>query len=91
MRDCKVILGENRCNTDSSERKPYKRPVLQTLGDLRSLTLGGSPRPRGDSGDYYNQRPFGFSSFNFPIVPDNNFTDSTANAHPTSPRNLPNP
>jgi len=49
-------------------RKPYCKPVLTGLGDLRSLTLGGSPGSgdsgsektqyspsfRGPSVDYYN-------------------------------------
>ena len=30
-------------------RKPYHKPELEILGDLRSLTLGGSPGT-GDSG-----------------------------------------
>ena len=30
-------------------RKPYRKPRLQELGDLRTLTLGGSPGT-GDSG-----------------------------------------
>lgn len=31
------------------ERKPYHRPKLQKLGDLRSLTLGPSIGPPNDS------------------------------------------
>ncbi|MBI5964684.1 MAG: hypothetical protein HY863_14490 [Chloroflexi bacterium] len=27
---------------DGKSRKPYRKPQLATLGDLRSLTLGGS-------------------------------------------------
>jgi hypothetical protein len=30
-------------------RKPYRKPGLKSLGDLRTLTLGGSPGT-GDSG-----------------------------------------
>jgi hypothetical protein len=83
--------NENQRNTEKGKPKPYKKPVLQILGDLRSLTLGGSPRPRGDTGDYANQRPFGFSSVHFPLVPDNNFTKSTTNPVSTPPGSLPNP
>jgi hypothetical protein len=35
----------------SKPRKPYRRPRLESLGDLRSLTLGGSPGI-GESGGY---------------------------------------
>jgi hypothetical protein len=33
------------------ERKPYSVPKLEDYGDLRDLTLGGSPLGSGDSGD----------------------------------------
>jgi len=32
------------------ERKPYEPPALTALGDVRDLTLGGSPGT-GDSGN----------------------------------------
>jgi hypothetical protein len=36
-------------------RKPYCKPLLETLDDLRTLTLGGSPG-MGDSGpNYYSE------------------------------------
>ena len=31
-------------------RKPYHRPVLESLGDLRTMTLGSSPTGDFDSG-----------------------------------------
>lgn len=31
-------------------RKPYRQPVLERLGDLRTLTLGSSPSGTKDSG-----------------------------------------
>jgi hypothetical protein len=34
---------------DAGSRRPYESPRLVELGDLRSLTLGGSPGA-GDSG-----------------------------------------
>lgn len=37
-------------------RRPYAPPRLEALGDLRSLTLGGSPG-LGDSGDPLNFEP----------------------------------
>jgi hypothetical protein len=33
------------------DRKPYSTPKLEDYGDLRDLTLGGSPLGSGDSGD----------------------------------------
>lgn len=38
-----------------TQRKPYVRPQLYPFGDLRSLTLGGSPGV-GDSGNPRTQR-----------------------------------
>ncbi len=35
--------------SNSPQRKPYRKPYLKNLGDLRTLTLGGSPGA-GDSG-----------------------------------------
>lgn len=37
-------------------RRPYRTPRLERLGDLRSLTLGGSPGA-GDSGMAAEQDP----------------------------------
>lgn len=43
-------MSEQRCTPDDVEsRRPYVSPRLVELGDLRSLTLGGSPG-FGDSG-----------------------------------------
>ena len=39
-------------------RHVYVRPRLEVLGDLRDLTLGGSPNT-GDSGDPLNTEPPG--------------------------------
>ena len=33
----------------STEKKPYSKPCLKDLGDLRTLTLGGSPQTFDDS------------------------------------------
>ena len=32
-----------KSENDKKSRKPYRKPQLEVLGDLRSLTLGGSP------------------------------------------------
>lgn len=39
------------------ERRAYAPPVLSCFGDVRSVTLGGSPGG-GDSGSATIQRPF---------------------------------
>jgi hypothetical protein len=39
-------------------RKPYRKPHLEELGDLRSMTLGGSPGIN-DSGSEEVRRPQG--------------------------------
>ena len=50
---------ENTQITKQENRKPYHEPILQELGDLRALTLGGSAG-YGDSGaDSGYHRPFG--------------------------------
>jgi hypothetical protein len=40
---------QTRSRSTYKARKPYRKPQLDALGDLRSLTLGGSPGA-GDSG-----------------------------------------
>lgn len=43
-------MSEKCCTLDDAKsRRPYVSPRLVELGDLRSLTLGGSPGA-GDSG-----------------------------------------
>lgn len=46
----------------------YRKPVLERLGDLRSMTLGGSPG-NGDSGGTYTSRYPIISGGSFPILP----------------------
>ncbi|HUH96919.1 MAG TPA: lasso RiPP family leader peptide-containing protein [Anaerolineales bacterium] len=36
----------------AAKRKPYTKPTLRELGDLRTLTLGPSITSTGDSGNY---------------------------------------
>jgi hypothetical protein len=38
-------------------KKPYATPRLEDYGDLRDLTLGGSPLGSGDSGDSGSKYP----------------------------------
>jgi hypothetical protein len=60
------------CNTQKNgdipaSRRLYQKPRLQELGDLRTLTLGGSPG-NGDSGGGFlveNPRGSGFA----PLLP----------------------
>lgn len=54
--ETKLTLAENT-GMDRT-RKPYQKPQLQILGDLRTLTLGGSPTSINDSGNY-NTKPLG--------------------------------
>lgn len=36
-------VQETRCEKDRTSQKEYHKPLLKFLGDLRSLTLSGSP------------------------------------------------
>jgi hypothetical protein len=42
-------LAQPNTGTGRRKRKPYSAPKLELYGDIRSLTLGGSPGS-GDSG-----------------------------------------
>jgi hypothetical protein len=44
---------------ESSTKRPYHPPVLEVLGDIRDLTMGGSPGA-GDSGAAYVEFPPGW-------------------------------
>lgn len=55
-----------KCIPDDDEpRRPYVSPRLVELGDLRSLTLGGSPGA-GDSGIGTPRKPLVFGEAPFP-------------------------
>lgn len=43
----------------SGWRKPYVSPVLRPLGDVRSLTLGGSPGVNDSGPNFFTQKPPG--------------------------------
>jgi hypothetical protein len=40
-------------------RKPYYKPQLEELGDLRTLTLGGSPGGGDSGGSMGTRKPIG--------------------------------
>jgi hypothetical protein len=46
-----VSQSGNAGQANNPERRAYHPPVLRTYGDVRGLTLGGSPGT-GDSGGY---------------------------------------
>lgn len=47
--DNSICPGRETDPERAPSRKPYAKPVLEKLDDLRALTLGGSPG-MGDSG-----------------------------------------
>lgn len=51
------------------DRRPYRKPRLEQLGDLRTLTLGGSPG-LNDSGSQFTRRPPGTMPGKFPPLPE---------------------
>ena len=54
-----VISKKNMIQANSKMKKVYKKPDLQSLGDLRSVVLGGTPG-LGESGRR-SPRHHGFS------------------------------
>ena len=48
----------NQDGEPTPRRLPYTRPHIEVLGDVRDLTLGGTPG-LGDSGDPMNRQPLG--------------------------------
>jgi hypothetical protein len=49
--DHSSLQSQLETNDQAPVRKPYSAPKLEDYGDLRDLTLGGSPLGSGDSGD----------------------------------------
>lgn len=47
----------NKTETQKKSKKQYKKPELKPLGDIRDVTMGGSPGI-GDSGNAGAERPF---------------------------------
>ena len=63
-----VVTGmssEQRTSADALPRRPYVSPRVVDLGDLRSLTLGGSPGA-GDSGIGRPRKPLIVEQAPFP-------------------------
>lgn len=59
-------MTDTSCTFDDAESKrPYLSPRLVELGDLRSLTLGGSPGA-GDSGIGSPRKPLVFGEAPIP-------------------------
>lgn len=58
-------MTEPRSTPADVERRPYVSPRLVELGDLRSLTLGGSPGA-GDSGIGRPRKPLVIGEAPFP-------------------------
>ena len=50
------MIGFNVTKIHATPRKMYRKPQLMELGDLRSMTLGGSPGT-GDSGSSGTRKP----------------------------------
>lgn len=59
------MSNEKSLPADAGPRRPYVSPCLMELGDLRSLTLGGSPGA-GDSGIGVPRRPLVINEAPFP-------------------------
>lgn len=53
---CENSHGEGGFGPPASGRRVYHPPVLSRFGDVRGLTLGGSPGP-GDSPNVNEERP----------------------------------
>ena len=59
------MTDKDRSNSPQSsknqetERKPYRSPKLKNLGELRGVTMGGSPG-QGDSGQEFSELPSEF-------------------------------
>jgi hypothetical protein len=48
------------CKNTVKPRKPYLKPRLEELGDLRSITLGGSPGAGDSGGGISTEFPTGY-------------------------------
>lgn len=52
----RTLLQPETAEAPAPSRRAYTRPWLEVLGDIRDLTLGGTPGV-GDSGDPVNFDP----------------------------------
>jgi hypothetical protein len=48
------LTNDKKILVDEKKRKPYHAPKLEILGDLRTLTLGGSNHLSMDTGNHAN-------------------------------------
>jgi hypothetical protein len=66
-----ILEGVSLVKTEQT-RKPYRKPQLEVLGDLRTLTLGGSPGLNDSGGSYLTRKPLGsmLQPGGFPPLPD---------------------
>ena len=64
-----MYIDPSRTSADVESRRPYVSPRLVELGDLRSLTLGGSPGA-GDSGIGRPRKPLVVGEAPFPPSSD---------------------
>ena len=64
----KTFHNTQKVKNIPKSRKLYRKPHLQELGDLRSLTLGGSPGV-GDSSNQFTQQPPGAPPGSSPLLP----------------------
>ena len=64
MRNNKTLPGAEPSIPGNAgrHRKPYRKPQLEELGDLRTLTLGGSPGTGDSGGGMFSEFPPGVHS-----------------------------
>ncbi len=65
-------VGDSPARVTGHLRRKYRRPALEKLGDLRTMTLGGSPGTGDSGGSSLVTFPPGVhgSSPGFPDIPD---------------------
>jgi len=51
------MKDKNQNNNQKQQKKPYVKPLLIPLGDIRDVTMGGSIGV-GDSGNAGTEQPF---------------------------------
>ena len=50
-------INQAKTEGNKADRRPYQKPQLTPLGDIRDVTMGGSPG-FGDSGAGAPEKPF---------------------------------
>lgn len=59
MNDQNQTNHVNECGRVAGSRRRYRKPLLERLGELRTLTLGGSPGVGDSGGTYWSRLPPG--------------------------------